>query len=209
MNNRNCLALLLPVCLLTGLIVVNDTVAQDWAQWRGNNRDGILVPAIEQIRDVPKLNWESDVAGGYSGPTIVDGRVYVMDRVEKPKQIERVLCFDEKTGKPIWSHEYDAAYKGIGYTAGPRASVTVIEGEAYSVGAMGHAFSFNAENGEVLWEKNFDAEYSISTSKRMPIWGIAGSPLIVGKNVVFHVGGSDGACIVALDRESGNEVCTG
>lgn len=186
-------------------IDLNSAVGQDWPQWRGSQRDGVLVPAIKQVVDQPKLNWTSDIAAGYSGPTVANGRVYLMDRIDAPKQIERVHCLDEKSGKPIWTHEYEAVYKGIGYTAGPRASVTVFEGQAYSIGSMGHAFCFDAATGEVVWQKDFNAEYSILTNKRMPIWGIAGSPLVTGGNVVFHVGGSDGACVVALDRKTGKE----
>lgn len=191
------------------LHLANLTVAaQDWPQWRGANRDGILNPAIDPIADDPQLNWESPITGGYSGPTVANGRVYVMDRVQQPEQIERVHCFDEKTGKAIWTHQYDAPYQGIGYTTGPRASVTVVDGQAFSIGSMGHAFAFDAETGSILWSKSFDDEYAISSSKRMPIWGIAASPLVVGENVVFHVGGNGGACIVAVDRKSGSPVWT-
>lgn len=183
----------------------NVGVGQDWPQWRGQQRDGVLPQAINDILDQPKLNWSSKVAAGYSGPTVSQGRVYLMDRVENPKQIERVHCLDEKTGEPIWTHEYDAVYRGIGYTAGPRASVTIAEGKAYSIGSMGHAFCFDAVSGDVVWEKDFNDEYAISASRRMPVWGIAGSPLVAEGNVVYHVGGSDGACVVALNRNSGKE----
>lgn len=193
------------ILVFLGGINLQPSAGQDWPQWRGGERDGVLVPAIKQVVDPPKLNWSSDIAAGYSGPTVAKGRVYFMDRVDEPKQIERVHCLDEKTGVPIWMYQYDAVYKGIGYTAGPRASVTLFEGKAYSIGSMGHAFCFDAASGKIVWQKDFNAEYSILANKRMPIWGIAGSPLVAGENVVFHVGGSDGACVVALDRKTGKE----
>ncbi len=178
---------------------------QDWPQWRGIERDGIIAKPITPSKDGPKLNWTVEIAGGYSGPTVEEGKVYVMDRVAEPNQIERVHCFDQATGENIWTHTYDAVYQGIGYPAGPRASVSIEDGKAYSIGSMGHAFCLDATNGKVIWQVDFNEQYGIVANKRMPIWGISGSPLIVGTNVVFHVGGSEGACIVAIDRESGKE----
>jgi outer membrane protein assembly factor BamB len=183
-----------------------DLFAQDWPQWRGSGREGVLETPIDSAGFEPTLNWTAEVSGGYSGPTVAGGKVYVMDRVTDPEQIERVHCFDQATGKTIWTHQYDAVYEGIGYPAGPRASVTVHEGKAYSVGSMGHAFCFDAADGKVLWAIDFNKDYKILDSSRMPIWGISGSPLMVDDKVVFHVGGAEGACVVAIDCDSGKEV---
>ncbi len=121
------------------------------------------------------------------------------DRVTEPSQQERVLCFDAKTGEPVWSHAYDAVYR-IQYTAGPRACVTIDGGRAYSLGAMGHLFCFDATKGNVLWQKDLGQEYEI----RMPIWGIACSPL-VEKDLVIVVAGGENACLVAFDKTTGEE----
>ncbi|MEK6236193.1 MAG: PQQ-like beta-propeller repeat protein, partial [Planctomycetales bacterium] len=83
---------------------------------------------------------------------------------------------------------------------GPRASVTIDEGKAYSLGAMGHFFCLDAASGEVVWSKDLDAEYSI----RMPIWGIAASPVIEGDLVILQIGG-EGACLVAFDKKTGKQ----
>ena len=199
MLNRYFLASVAAVFLLA-----NDALAQDWPQWRGIDRDGVIEKPITPT-DKPTLDWTAKIAGGYSGPTVSGGKVYVMDRVTEPNQIERVHCFDQATGENVWTHQYNAIYRGIGYPTGPRASVAIQDGKAYSIGSMGHAFCFDAENGDVLWQIDFNEQYKIVANKRMPIWGISGSPLIVGSNVVFHVGGSEGACIVAIDRETGKE----
>ena len=195
-------------CIYTTIFFVvftGNAFSQDWPQWRGIDRDGIIAEPINPAADGPKLNWSADIGAGYSGPTVANGKVYVMDRLTEPNQVERVHCFDQATGEKIWTHTYDAVYQGIGYPAGPRASVTVDNGKAYSIGSMGHAFCFDAADGTVIWKVDFNKQYDIVANKRMPIWGISASPLIVGSNVVFHVGGSDGACVVAIDRESGKE----
>lgn len=184
--------------------------AQDWAQWRGNDRDGTwsetgLVAEFDQ--ESLKTRWSQPVSAGYSGPTVADGRVYLMDRrTENGQQTERVLCFDSNRGDPIWQHEYQADYANVGYGAGPRASVTIEDGIAYSLGTMGNVCCLDAKTGDVIWQRDLDRDYRVSETRRMPIWGISGSPLIYRENVILHVGGADGACVVALNKRTGEEV---
>ncbi len=178
--------------------------AEDWAQWRGPGRDGVwqVEGVVDQLPEgqLP-LTWSVDIGPGYCGPTVAEGRVYVMDRQTEGQQTERVLCLDSATGKQLWVHEYPAAYT-ISYKAGPRASVTVADGRTYSVGAMGHFFCLDAVTGAVIWQHDLSEEYQID----MPIWGIAGSPLIYQDQVIQQVAGADGACMVAFDKLSGKEV---
>jgi outer membrane protein assembly factor BamB len=125
-----------------------------------------------------------------------------MDRQPKDRDAtERIHCLDSKTGNSLWVVEYQANYR-ISYTAGPRASVTIDEGRAYCVGAMGHFHCLNAETGEVLWKLDLENKYEI----KMPIWGIAASPLIYGNLVIQQVCGADNACMVAFDKVTGTEV---
>jgi outer membrane protein assembly factor BamB len=176
----------------------------DWPQWRGPNRDGIwhekgIISEFETSR-LP-ARWRTAIANGYSGPTVADGRVYITDRIASPDQKESVHCFDAMTGKNIWSYSYECIYRKVGYPDGPRASVTIDEKSAYSLGAMGHLFCFDAATGDVLWSKDCFTEYSI----KLPIWGIAASPVVEGELVIVQMGGQDGACLVAFDKVTGRE----
>ena len=176
---------------------------QEWPQWRGPRRDGTwnesgLIRKFEGP-EVP-VRWRVKVSNGYSGPTVAGGRVYLTDRVTEPEQQERVHCWDSETGRPVWSHTYGAAYGGLSYPNGPRAAVTVHDGRAYSLGAVGHLFCFDAPKGNVLWSKDLAREYAI----RMPDWGIAAAPLIEEDLVIVHIGGKD-ACLAAFDRKTGQE----
>ena len=129
------------------------------------------------------------------------GLVYVTDRVVEPKEIERVQCFNWETGERVWSHEYDCPYGGVGYKAGPRASMLIHKGLAYSLGATGHLICFQAGTGRIVWERDLQTEYKI----RMPNWGIAASPLIENDLIIVQIGGAGDACIAAFDRKSGAE----
>lgn len=177
--------------------------ADEWPQWRGTHRDGIwnetgIIDAFEGA-DIP-IRWRVPIGSGYSGPSVADGRVYVTDRLTKPTQVERVHCFDWETGEQLWTFTYECAYR-IDYTAGPRATVTVHDGLAYALGAMGHLHCFNAANGEIVWKNDLGVTYNIN----MPTWGIASAPIVVGEHLIVQIGGTPGACIVALDRKTGEE----
>lgn len=190
--------------IIVTLLICISAVAADWPQWRGPNRDGIwrekgIVKRFD-TRQLP-VRWRTKISNGYSGPTVADGRIYVTDRLVTPAQIERVHCFDAKTGEKIWSHDYECRYERISHRNGPRAAVTINDSRAYSLGTMGHLFCFDAADGSVLWARDLRKEYKI----RMPMWGIAASPLIEEKLVIVQIGGRD-ACLVAFNKVTGKEV---
>lgn len=178
---------------------------QDWPDWRGPNRDAVWKASgiVEEFDSkVIESFWSVPIGPGYSGPTVAEGKVYVTDRLERPAHAERVICLDERTGEQIWVHQYDCVYEGVGYPAGPRASVVLHEGNAYSLGTMGHLFCFEAGSGRVIWKKELKTEYEIN----MPIWGIASTPLVVDDKIIVHVSGRKNACVVAFDKDTGKEI---
>ena len=181
------------------------SLAEDWPQWRGPSRDGTWqeTDIIDKLPEgqLPYV-WSTQIGPGYSGPTVAQGRVYVMDRQPKDREAtERIHCLDSQSGKSLWTFEYPAEYR-ISYTAGPRASVTIDQGKAYCVGAMGHFHCLDAISGEVIWKRDLQQDYDI----QMPIWGIAASPLIYGDLVIQQVCGAGDACMVAFDKLTGKEI---
>ncbi len=200
------LVLFLIICLAPAAASAQSL--QDWPQWRGKDRDGNWSESgiVDKFdKDSLKVVWKTKISAGYTGPTVADGRVFVMDRQSEPKQVERVICLNQKTGKEIWKHVYDAEYKAVGYRAGPRASVSIDGGLAYSLGTMGHLHCLNAKDGKVVWSLDLNTKYRIVATRRMPIWGIAGSPIIYKDLVIIHLGGADDSCIVAFDKKTGKE----
>jgi len=190
--------------VVVGLLPAVQTLADDWPQWRGPNRDGIWreTGVVEKFAapEIP-ARWRAKIGPGYSGPTVADQRVYTTDRLTTPNQLERVHCFDAMSGEHLWSHTYNCKYERVEQRDGPRASVTLDQDRAYSLGTMGHLFCFDAAKGDVIWSKDLDAEYQI----RMPLWGIAAAPLVEKNLVIVQIGGKDNACLVAFDKTNGQE----
>jgi outer membrane protein assembly factor BamB len=192
------------ICII--FITSLSALGADWPDFRGPHRDGVWAETgiVEKFTSNPiKTKWRIPIGAGYTGPSIANGKVYVMDRIEEFGQ-ERVLCVDENTGAKVWEYSYKAEYRSVGYPAGPRASVIINEGKAYTLGTMGHLFCLETTSGKLLWKKDLNAIYDI----KMPNWGIAAAPLIVDDKVVLHIGGRDNACVIALDKNSGQEKWT-
>jgi outer membrane protein assembly factor BamB len=205
------LSLALPVFVIASL-----ARADDWPQWMGPTRDGKWHEngIIEKFPAAgPKVLWRVPVSGGYSGPAVAGGRVFVTDFVKERGEAkndpgaradlagkERVLCLAAGGGKLLWKHEYDCAYK-ISYPAGPRATPTVSGGKVYTLGAEGNLLCLEAESGKVLWSKDLKQAYKVES----PMWGFAGHPLVHGNKLICLVGG-DGTFAVAIDKDTGKEI---
>ncbi len=191
------------LCLIL-LSLYNPADAADWPQWRGPKRDGTWNEngIVEKFtsEQLP-IRWRAEISNGYSGPTVADGRVYITDRLTSPEQVERVLCFDAMTGKPVWSYSYECKYEKVGHPNGPRAAVTINDNRTYSLGTMGHLYCLDAATGKLLWNKDCGTEYKI----RIPIWGVAAAPLVDGNLVIVQIGGRNNACLIAFDKVTGKE----
>src|SRR6202171_1731299 len=185
--------------------------AEDWPQWRGLNRGGAWneTGILEFFpTDGLKVRWRAPVGWGFSSPVVAQGCVYLADsEVVKPKAKERVHCFEETTGKALWSHAYEVAYEDWAFDPkqeiGPVATPIVQNGKVYAVGRVGHLFCLDARNGEVLWQRNLEKDYGVAFAPGAPC------PLIDGDLLILFIGGKTGGCGLGFDNDFRQEVLTG
>lgn len=197
------------------LICAAPALADDWPQWMGPGRDNVWRESgiVERFPEGgPKVLWRTPIAGGYAGPAVADGRVWITDYVTQDNVkvdnfdrkeftgTERVLCLEEATGKVLWKHEYPVKYT-ISYPAGPRCTPTVEEGRVYVLGAEGDLFCFNADDGTILWSHDLKKKYGTKAA----LWGYAAHPLIDGDKLLCLAGGM-GSHIVAFNKLDGSEI---
>ncbi|MCH1439520.1 MAG: PQQ-like beta-propeller repeat protein [Rubripirellula sp.] len=189
-------------------------MAEDWPQWMGRQRDNIWreTKIIESFsEDGAKVLWRHPIGGGYSGPAVAKGRVYLTDfrpelqsgeaadQRRHSRGIERIVCLDEADGNLLWEHSYPVTYS-ISYPAGPRCTPNVDDSRVYTLGAQGDLKCLDANTGEPRWACNLPREYSTKPA----IWGYAGHPLVVGDNLICIAGGT-GSLVVAFDKYTGKE----
>jgi outer membrane protein assembly factor BamB len=209
------LAVFLALAALLALATL--AVADDWPQWLGPQRDGVWRETgilTKFPNGGPKARWRTPIGGGYAGPAVANGRVYVHDRqlaegVSNPASqfgrgnlagSERVLCLDVSDGKVLWKHEYPCVYR-ISYAAGPRCTPVVHDGKVYSLGAMGDLCCLNASDGRLIWSRSFTKDYG----QKAPQWGWSSHPLVDGDKLICLVGGN-GSTVVAFHKDTGKEL---
>jgi outer membrane protein assembly factor BamB len=186
--------------------------AGDWPQFRGPNRDGVWNEAgILQTFPAEglKTRWRAPVGAGFSSPVVAGNRVYVTDsELVKPKAWERVHCFDEKTGKSLWTFRDEVAYaeqafdqQRQGSPPGP-CPTPIVEGRhVFALGSTGHLLCLDARKGTAVWKRNLNDDYDLIESPNL-----TSCPLIEGGLLIVVIGGKPGACVVAFHKRTGKEV---
>jgi len=188
----------------------------DWPQWLGPKRDGIWVEdgiLTKFPKGGPKLLWTSSLNGGYAGPAIANGCVFVTDRQLPEGQNEsdnlfaransegkeRLLCLNASNGKSIWEFSYPCTYK-MAYPCGPRCTPVVTDTLVYFLGAMGDLYCLDVKTGKPVWSKSFTKDYNAP----VPVWGFSAHPLLDGNKLICLVGPKKVA--VAFDAKTGKEL---
>ena len=182
------------------------SATSDWAQWRGPNRDGIS-PETGLLKEWPaggpRLVWKATgLGGGYSGPAIAAGRIYLGGYVGED---DVVWALEETTGKQVWTAKVGPIPKTTGpgqsidRNDGPRATPTIDGDRLYMLGAGGRLVSLETAGGKEAWRKEFAADLG---GQMMSRWGYAESVLVDGDRVVCTPGSPKGT-VAALDKRTG------
>jgi outer membrane protein assembly factor BamB len=181
-----------------------------WLEFRGPNGTGLYNgPKVPTEWGMEKnVTWKTKIPGsGWSSPIVLKGKLILTTAVPvgmgaKPDYELRVLCIDAATGGIDWNElvflEEGSKAPGIHKKNGHASPTAISDGERIVVhfGHMGTA-AYDLK-GKALW-KNQKHPY-------IPLHGNGGSPILVGKNVVFCCDGTDTQFVLALDIKTGEQV---
>src|SRR5262245_41328028 len=154
---------------IVGVTASSTLLAEDWPDFRGKDRLGVwndtgLVESFP-VEGLP-VAWRVPLNTGFSSPTILNKRVFVMDYIEQQRLrgTERLLALDEATGKILWTREwpadYAAAHISLHEGGGPAAPPVADGDRVYALGRTGILQAVNANTGDILWAKDFLKDYS-------------------------------------------------
>lgn len=179
------------------------TLAADWPQWRGPERDGISRETgllQEWPADGPKLRWKAtDIGTGYSSPAITGGRVYVQTTRGND---EFLLVLDESKGTKILEKPIGKVGKNTGpQYPGTRSTPTVDGDRVYCVASDGELSCLDATSGDVKWQKHLRTDFD----GKPGAWAFSESILIDGDVLVCTPGGKT-ATLAALNKLSGETI---
>jgi outer membrane protein assembly factor BamB len=194
-----------PIVMAFLLLMTADLPAQNWTQWRGPSRDG-MVPAALVPKAWPasvKAGWSVEVGEGYSSPVVSGGRAFIHSRRD-PEEI--VTAIDLATGTIAWQHKYVSEFKKNQYATqmakGPNSTPIVVGSRVITLGVTGILTAWNVLDGSVEWRQDYSA--SIDTSRLF--CGTSMSPLLEGGALIVHVGSDvHGGRVLALDPVTGQE----
>lgn len=176
--------------------------ADDWPQWRGPNRDGVVNNSAgppswpEQL----KQRWKVTVGEGHSSPILLGKSIYVFTRQHGS---EFLSAIDIDHGKIIWQQSYAVPYTmnpaAVRHGEGPKSTPVIAGGRLYTLGISGILTCWDAATGAVQWRKEFTKQFRETS----PDYGMAMSPVVDHGVVIAHVGGHDAGALTAFDAASG------
>ena len=175
---------------------------QDWAQWRGPNRDGVVASftAPKAWPDKLKTIWKVSVGIGHSSPVVVGRRVYLHSRQD---ETEVASCFDLETGKQLWRDSYPTPYAmnpaAVSHGKGPKSTPVVDDNRLYTLGISGILSCYDAATGKLRWRREFSKTSKVTS----PLYGTAMSPIVDRGLLIAHVGGDDSGALTAFDADTG------
>ncbi|QDV27100.1 PQQ-binding-like beta-propeller repeat protein [Aureliella helgolandensis] len=199
--------LLLGPLLLAALVSVS--TAADWPQFRGPHANGRV-----DVANLPthwdreqNIVWRSELPGeGWSTPVVVSDRIYVTTAIPADSNSAApanytldLLVLDVESGKLVQQinlfHQDNSAPKI--HKKNSHASPSVqFDGNDLLYVHFGHLGTACVRvDGQVLW-KNDSLSYE-------PVHGNGGSPVLVGKHLIFSRDGSQVSEVIALDKATG------
>lgn len=188
-----------------GFVALVALVAANWPQWRGPARDGIsketgLLQAWPE--EGPPLVWrQTGLGDGYSTPVVVGDRIYMIS--SEGLEDEFVQALSAENGQQIWATRLGKVGNPDQRPNYPGArSTPTVDGEwLYALGSDGDLACVERSSGDIRWHKNLRTDFDGQPGE----WAYSESPLVDGDVVVVTPGGEE-ATLVALDKNSGDEV---
>ena len=183
------------------LLLASAAVAGDWPAWRGP-----LGTGVSDEKNVPltwskdeNIKWKVTLEGpGNSTPIVAGSRVFVSSSPAKTK-LRGLICLDRNTGKELWKQQVEAEELEATHATNPYcASSPVTDGKrVYAWHGIAGLHCYDMD-GKELWKKDL--------GKVEHIWGYGSSPVLFKDLLILNFGPGVNAFVVALNKESGDEV---
>ncbi len=184
--------------LLRNRINLRQTTPQDWPQYLGPHRLGV-------VKDVhlssnwemgpPRIVWRQPIGEGMSSFSVVGD--FAITQEQRGGQLY-VACYEIDKGQPAWSYHVGPGYHRV-QGDGPRSTPTIFDGYVYALGPQGALVRLDGSTGKPVWQVNVLEQAQADNLSE----GIVCSPLIVDDLVVVSTGDQGSYALVAYDQNTG------
>src|SRR5687768_7569098 len=198
---------------LVGIACLTFTsVGSNWSNWRGPTGNGVAPQGdyVTKWSESENVVWKIALPGrGASTPIIWEKKIFLT----YGKDADNMLgCFDWN-GKTLWQVALGKERKGKNAKATGSNPSPVTDGKLLFAYFKSGDLACTDLQGKVVWQKNLPREYGEEklwldpNQKSLPLWWDLGtSPVLTPTCVVIAVMQSEPSYLVALDKESGEEV---
>jgi outer membrane protein assembly factor BamB len=185
--------------LLLVLLLVGETRAADWPQFRGINGSGVAAagPALPaEIGPNKNVLWKTDLPPGHSSPAIVGDHIYVT--AVRDKKLF-TIALDRRDGKVLWealapSTTLEKVHK-IGSHAQPSPAA-----DADCV------VSFFGSSGLFCYDRTGKLIWNLPLGPFKNDFGSGSSPILAGDWVLLCQDHDQGSFLMALDKRTGKTI---
>ena len=168
--------------------------------WRAGDGTGSFTAEKRLLKSWPaegpeKVMVINGIGEGYSSPVISDGKILVAGKRDTLDVLHAYTLKGEKLWETVCGNGWNRSYE-------QNRSTPRIEGNKVWVATgMAQYVCLDVETGKILWTRDLFKDYGGVP----PFFGYSESPLVVNDLVVYNIGGNQ-TLMVALDKNSGNEV---
>ena len=189
--------------MLMALVFCVSSIAADFTQFLGENRNGIVNSGKNLLKKWPgeglKEFWRLKVGSGYAAPVVVGDKMFFLD-YDLPKEEDVLRCLNMKDGSEVWKYGYPSKIKPTKYDYS--RTVPAVSGKyIVTFGTSCMVSCLEKDSGKLLWQKDLVKEYGA----KIPTWAAGQNPLIDGGKVVILISG-DKVQMAAFDLASGKVI---
>jgi len=184
---------------------MDNLVDGSWPRFRGAYFDNInreSIPLAETWDTAgPPVVWKTALGEGYSGPVVMNGRVYILDYNEKRKA-DMLRCFSLSSGTELWRRWYRVEMKrNHGYSR----TIPAVTGKyVVTIGPRCHVMCVDAISGKLLWTTDLEKVFGIPGTVKgriTPDFYTGQCPLIDNDVAVIAPGGK--SIMIGIDCATG------
>lgn len=211
-----CILSLTLLSLLAGDVLANGGDPLDWPYWRGPEMNGISREkgiVSEWSVEGENLLWASDKLASRSTPIIMNGKIYIVARLNpgSASEGEKVICADAKTGEILWENKFNVYLSDVPDTRVAWSNVTgdPETGNVFALGVCGKFQCINGETGKTVWQKSLHEQFGLLST----YGGRTNTPIVHGDLVIISaivIGWGDMAKpadrYIAFDKRNGQPV---